>query len=506
MFRKMRKIRIGIRLKITLSLVILFITSGTFLYCIISRQIDSNIQTQITKDLQELKTNTEVYVRQTLIMYKGNNDEDSYKKLIYNIVQELYTDLRQDLAAYTKEGEVVLSTKKTLFQNERKDQDFQYALKNKSAYSMKYLPDGGLTVVFSMPIQIEKKEIGIIRYQLDYTELRQQGSRTAQMILKVIIIVFAVIFLLIYCVITQFIKPIRQLTQTSNLVAENLMNNRINENILTTWTGSERGDEIGELSKNYSIMLDTVITQFQKMQQDQDRILKLMNTKQEFYNNVTHELKTPLTTISGFAQLIKENGREDEELLQKGIDHIMHESTRLHQMVLQLLEMSDSTTKQNLTTIYLERLIRSVVEAMKIKANRYNNEIVLHLEKGLRIQGQEAKIRQVFINLIDNAIKYGMPREEIVIHAYCKEGYVWVLITNKGEGIAKEHIMHIFEPLYRVDKKEAREKGSTGLGLSICQKIMKEHNAEIQVSSDGKQETTFTLRFVFEERKSHENK
>lgn len=463
------------------------------------------MKTQITKDLQDLKINTEVYVKQILIMNEGNNDEESYRKLVNEIVQELFTATRRHLAAYTKDGELLLSTKQELFLSEKKELDFLNAAANKTSYTMKYSEKDQLEVVFSMPILIEKKEIGIIRYYLNYTELRRQGNETQNMVFNVIVIIYGFSFIAVVFVLTRFIRTIRKLTQTSNHVTQSLNNYTLNQEFVSiTWPESKRNDEIGELAQNYSIMFDTIGNQFQKMKEDKDSILKLMKSKQEFYNNVTHELKTPLTTISGYAQLIQANGIRDGELLKKGTTHILQESTRLHQMVMELIEMSDTTMKSEFKVMLLDDIIQSVAEAMEIKAKRYKNTIRMNVERGLHIACQEERIRQVFINLIDNAIKYGMPKEDIIIDGYHKDDYVWIMIKNKGKGIKEEHLTHIFEPFYRVDKEYAREQGSSGLGLSICQKILIDHNATIQVSSKENQDTVLTLRFLFcENTKGH---
>ena len=255
-------------------------------------------------------------------------------------------------------------------------------------------------------------------------------------------------------------------------------------------------DEIGELSLNFTRMLDVAEEQFQRIQDDNSRIRKLLNSRQEFYNNVTHELKTPLTTISGYAQLMEKNGQEDRELFYKGTRHILGESTRLYRMVIQLLEMQEEKGTKEKKVLNLTALIVNVADTMQIKAKRYNSRIVPEgIETDYYVKGREDKLRQVFINLVDNAIKYGEPGETIRLIAEAKKDKVCVSVVNRGQGIENKDLENIFEPFFRTDKELSRELGSTGLGLSISRKIVKEHGGNIEADSTPGEETVFMVSF-----------
>lgn len=247
----------------------------------------------------------------------------------------------------------------------------------------------------------------------------------------------------------------------------------------------------------------------------------MLSSKQAFYDNVTHELKTPLTTIQGYAQLIQDNGTTDPELLQTGLDHILNESARLHTMVLQLLEMSNVKNNYQLHPLDLTALLVSITEAMELKANRYQSHLKLTCPEHLSVNGQEDRLRQLLINLIDNAIKYGAPHESIEITAgrrqkdvaasfdpankgSVSDELVFLSIKNAGKGMTSEQLDHIFEPFYRVDKNYSREQGSSGLGLAICQKIAQEHHAHIEVESAPEGPTIFTVWFTQEDLDAYE--
>ena len=224
----------------------------------------------------------------------------------------------------------------------------------------------------------------------------------------------------------------------------------------------------------------------------------MLGSRQEFYNNMTHELKTPLTTIQGYAQLMEADRGADEKLTDQGLHQILLESTRMHQMVLQLLEMSDKAIYMKKQPVDLSSTARSVAQALEIKAARYDMQIETDFPEALWVLGVEDRLRQVLINLVDNAIKYGDSHTSIRMDGIRKDGFVWLAVRNRGKGLEPKEQERIFEPFYRVDKTYSREQGSSGLGLSICRKILDEHQGIIGVRSKPGVQTIFYIRLKAE--------
>lgn len=483
----------------TAGLLAVFVVSGIFLFWITDRQLQQSREEQIIRELTSLKENTEVYVRQLLILNDANNDEPSFRMVAEDIVQELNSSGRYEMAVYTNSGELLAES----FQAEGMEEletpgqtsDFSEALEGNTAFTMVYPDSDGMEVWFSMPVMVAEKTVGLIRYRMDYSELWQQGRQMEEMILRTAAVVFAVSFFLILLILNRILLPISRLTKVSRLMTLDLEQNRVKTELLAGFADSKRRDEVGELSRDYSRMLNKTGEYIQKIQEDRNQILSLLNSRQEFFNNVTHELKTPLTTIQGYAQLIETDGGEDRELVQKGISHILHESTRLHKMVLQLLEMADREADAEFLPVDMGRLAGSVAEAMEIRANRYGDHILLKLDQGLVVQGQEERLRRILINLIDNAIKYGDTGTKIIVCGKRQRDGVMLSVTNRGRPMDDAQLQHIFEPFYRADKEASREQGSAGLGLSICRKIMKEHQGMIWAESKREGEITFFLYF-----------
>lgn len=495
--QKKETIRFGIRMRMTAGLLAVFLASGAFLYWMTDRQLEKSREDQIIRQMQSIRENTEIYVRQLLMLNDANNDEESFNSLAETVVQEMYSAAgRYELAVYSREGELLAGNdrKNHSGSQEKLAADLSEAVNGNSALTFIYSEEDGLEVWFSMPVIVAEKNIGIIRYYMDYTELWQQGEEMKKIIIRITAAIFISAFFLIFLLLNGIIKSIRHLARVSRQMSLDLEKDEVNMDLLKGLVSSVRRDEVGDLSREYGAMLNKVQQYIQRTKDDQDQILKLLNSRQKFYNSVTHELKTPLTTIQGYAQLIEESNGKDKELVEKGIGHILHESTRLHRMVVQLLKMADRTRQQKMEKIDAGSIVRSVSEAMEIKASRYGFHIFLKMQEGLFVRGREDQLRQVFINLIDNAVKYGEEGTEIrILGEHCPKGQIRFSVLNKGKQIGQEELKHIFEPFYRVDKEYSREQGSAGLGLAICKKIMEEHDGVLWAENRLEGQIAFSM-------------
>lgn len=480
-----------------MGLIGVFLVSAFFLYWMLDARIEERREAQITQEVEMVRETTEIYGRQVLILNEANNDTQSFERLSEDIMRELSGSGRYQVSVCSNEGTIFAGTPVNFETDGRKSEDMKEAMNGNAAFTLYYGADETLTVCFSLPVIVEEKPLGIVRYQMDYTDLFKQGIQMEKMVLNTTAGVFAAAFVILYLLLGGILRPIQKLTKASRQVTEDLKENKIDEKLLSGFTDSGRRDEVGELSRDYSAMLNRLGEYIQKMKNDQEQILQLLNSRQEFYNNVTHELKTPLTTIQGYAQLIEADGGNDKKLTKKGVGHILHESTRLHQMVIQLLEMGNKSFREEPTPVDMGKVAVSVAEAMEIKANRYGCHLRLKLDENLIVSGWEEKLRQVLINLIDNAIKYGEGDSPIRIRGVKNRKHVMISVTNRGKGIDAQQLAHIFDPFYRADKEYSREQGSAGLGLSICKKIMQEHGAQIKAVSEPGAYTTFLL--VFEQ-------
>lgn len=218
--------------------------------------------------------------------------------------------------------------------------------------------------------------------------------------------------------------------------------------------------------------------------QDITDIKKLENMRTQFVANVSHELKTPLTSIKGFAETIRyvDTDKERNEFL----DIIDTEADRLTRLIGDILVLSDIeiNTDMKKEKIDVEANIMEVYNLLKSIANKKNIEIKIHLEKGLSIIGDTDKFKQIIINLADNAIKYSEDNDKVFIGSKCEGNNCIIWVEDTGVGIPEKDIPRLFETFYRVDKARSRAKGGTGLGLAIVKHIVMNFKGTIKVESE----------------------
>lgn len=219
--------------------------------------------------------------------------------------------------------------------------------------------------------------------------------------------------------------------------------------------------------------------------------VELMRT--QFVANVSHELKTPLTSIKGFAETLKMV--DDDETRQKFLDIINKEAERLSRLINDILVLSK--IESNLVCDVEEFLPGKIIEEALNVAKKTNTEKVFEIEfnddNSEFILGDKDRFYQLCLNLIENALKYSKEGGgKINISSYNKHGYYYMKVSDNGIGIPKEDVSRIFERFYRVDK--SRKKGGTGLGLAIVKHIVKTFNGEINVDSELGKGSTFEVK------------
>lgn len=220
------------------------------------------------------------------------------------------------------------------------------------------------------------------------------------------------------------------------------------------------------------------------------------NLRKEFSANVSHELKTPLTSIIGYADII-ENGIAKSEDIPKFAANINTEAQNLLDLIDDIIKLSRLDEKEvslEFESINLKTVSEDVIKSLKTKADENNIKIAL-IGNDLYINGVRNIIYEMVYNLCDNAIKYNKQNGSVTIALKQTDKQALLTITDTGIGIAKEHQQRIFERFYRVDKSHSRLTGGTGLGLAIVKNGAKFHNATIDLESIEDKGTTFTIRF-----------
>lgn len=227
---------------------------------------------------------------------------------------------------------------------------------------------------------------------------------------------------------------------------------------------------------------------------------KAEQIRSEFVANVTHELKTPLTSISGFIETLQDGAAEKPEIRTKFIDIIAIETSRLERLIEDVLVLSDIENKRDpldIVTIDIKDSLMKMISTMEPIASCKNITIETKLTDGCYIEGNVDRFIQMMMNLIENAIKYSKEDKagSVIVSSYRNKDKVIIEVSDNGIGISEEHFGRLFERFYRVDKSRTKKGGGTGLGLSIVKHIAFLFNAEVNVSSKLGQGTTFTVIF-----------
>ncbi|MGL5477782.1 MAG: ATP-binding protein [Clostridium sp.] len=289
-----------------------------------------------------------------------------------------------------------------------------------------------------------------------------------------------------------------------NIVGENISNYIDDKNLNKIMLSDNNEEKEIKIKKPYKKVLkikkDAMINGYERIGdviaiQDITEMKRLENMRTQFVANVSHELKTPLTSIKGFSETLR--FVEDKGTRDKFLDIIDKESTRLTRLIDDILTLSnlENCEIEELEEFLPDKIIEDAVNILKDQSEKKNIKIHFDSRNRHSILGREDKFLQVAINLIENAIKYSDEDTNIYIKSYTDSNEYILKVKDEGMGIPKEDLPRIFERFYRVDK--ARKRGGTGLGLAITKHIIKSFGGTIEVDSDYGIGSTFTFKIKY---------
>jgi two-component system phosphate regulon sensor histidine kinase PhoR len=231
---------------------------------------------------------------------------------------------------------------------------------------------------------------------------------------------------------------------------------------------------------------------------DITRIRRLETVRKEFAMNVSHELRTPLTSIKGFTETILEKSLHNPEEIKRFLAIIQHQTDRVIAIVDDLMSLArlEKDTERGsieLSPLEVASVCDKAAQACRPAAEAKKIELRLTCEQGLQVRGNALLLEQALVNLVDNAVKYSDEQSGIELMAFRREGEIVISVTDRGCGIAAEHLPRIFERFYRVDKARSSELGGTGLGLAIVKHIAQAHGGRAEVASRIGEGSTFSL-------------
>ncbi|PIC65129.1 two-component sensor histidine kinase [Sporosarcina sp. P13] len=328
------------------------------------------------------------------------------------------------------------------------------------------------------PIKGEHGLIGFIYIYVPLAAIQDVFRDSLPIMLLVGTAFFIILFLILQRVWRSLFEPLKTLQTYSERVSKGDYSNRLD---------SRRSDEIGKLASAFNVMSHSLAEQDQR--------------KKEFTSNIVHELRSPLTYISGYAQLSKDKIDSSPEDVKQYLSTIEKETERLKKLIHDLVELNhleqDLYTLEN-EPIAIAQLLYDTSELFAIRLKDKGIQLQASIDEELILPGDPKRLQQVFYNTIDNAVKYA--EQAISIQLVASGNSVIYRIANDGVTIGDEDVARIGQRFFRTDKARNRTTGGTGLGLSIVKEIVRLHDGTFSVSNEST-ETIVTIALpVFDER------
>lgn len=324
----------------------------------------------------------------------------------------------------------------------------------------------------------EGEETLYLRYEKELTELNEVWDKLQTNYLVISLSFSFVLAISLFIILRRTMKPITQLTKVVDDMAEGNWESKAPE------AGK---DEVATLGRHFNRMADKIQDNIQQIRQEAD-------AKQEFVDNFAHELKSPLTSIYGFAEYVqKANIPEDEKI--QCMSYIMDESKRLLQLSYTLLDMAKIRNEAiNIEEVKLCDVEEQIQKRMETLCAERGVTLVCNRSADTMF-ANDVLLFSLLCNLIQNAV-YACKSGDIVTWGVEEEAAnIRIYVEDNGCGMTKEQVKRVKEPFYRVDKARSREAGRTGLGLAICSQIVEYHNARMDIQSEPDKGTIITVLF-----------
>jgi signal transduction histidine kinase len=405
-----------------------------------------------------------------------STDDDSFEQGARAFIADFSDKTSMEVWIIDKYGNVIISSSGFPVSQYTKIPEYETALSNVDSYSQwtgKLESGEHVTTLTKVILNSGNEEIGAVRYLISLEEIDNQIYTWyvmfffAFLILVFLLIISGIIF------INSIVKPIRDINDTAKMIADGNYDAKIDHYLYK--------DEIGELCDTINNMAEKISAA--------DKI------KNDFISTVSHELRTPLTAIKGWGETLLQIGDTDPALTQRGMGVIINESTRLNGIVEELLDFSRMQSgRMNLKIEKMDILaeLDETVFAFKDRSMREGIDLIYNAPNlPAPMDGDPDRIKQVFVNILDNALKYTKQGGKITAVAEVKDDKIKITISDTGCGISAEDLPHVKEKFY---KTNMTVHGS-GIGLAVVDEIVRLHHGTFDIDSVLGQGTTVTICF-----------
>ncbi|GGG64537.1 sensor histidine kinase [Paenibacillus radicis (ex Gao et al. 2016)] len=477
--------------RFTVGFIIIFSISTFCLYFYMSYILAEQTKATIREDMEKLQSFAYDHIQQYALVNQGNEqiEKDGITPLLYGISRSTghpiaYYDkdgIFIGETLFTKNGSVRLELQPSTILSYAFEADRALSLDNKSVVTMTE-NNGKHLVLLTFPYYSNDRYEGFFRMTSDYSSRYKHNDAILRSFSWFAAVLFVVVTLFTYILSSRMTRPLFKLSLAMRGFGEGKQTD--------AYLPIDRRDEVGQLSLSFEQMKGQIEDQLAHLIAERNRVMELEQSKRRFYQHITHELKTPLTSISGYAQIIGKPDFNDPVFLARAAERIKLESDRLHSMVVQVLELArreDTDSPQSVVPIDLSAQLEACCEDMEIKALRYDMKLECELQAAVTVLGHQEELRQVWVNLLDNSIKYGAAGTSIHVKAALTAERAVVQVSNERDQEQPIDEQMVFEPFYRVNDSLVKDHGSMGLGLAICQSIIGSHRGMIAFRQEGRQ-------------------
>ena len=303
-------------------------------------------------------------------------------------------------------------------------------------------------------------------------------NRTRNVIFTSIFVLFFILFCFLFLLRKIIVLPITKFRDTAKVYGKGNLEARIN---------IDSKDELGDLASAFNQMAKDLKESRDKIQ-DYNQILEnLLQQKDEFIGQLGHDLKNPMQPLVGLLPMLIE--KEKDPKIKEALEVMNQNATYMHELIhdtLNLAKLRHSNIKFDIENLNLYDLVEKVISSQRILLNENNVEIINKISRNIYVEADKLRLAEVFNNLIANSIKYKKENEKgnILIDAEVNKKDVKISFKDDGIGIKEDQIKQIFDEFYKADKFSSERK-SSGLGLSICKRIIEKHGGKIWVESEG---------------------
>jgi len=480
--------RISIRTKSNIFLAGLLLLTVSMLSLLVLNEVKKEQQSHYESQLTQLAKVANLYVRQSYALNSGIENKVFLESKGLELAKQIGLVSGMQAILYDMDG-IETGNSFPLNSNDNIRSTVPYAMKNKVAYESdhEYL-------YYSAPISISDKQIAVVEFLYPLKE----NTDFIKKIIMIFVYIGSLVFVLSYLIGHVYFNSI-----ASDILKLKSRVENINIGDFKSPQVLKRNDELKDLEQGICFMNGRIQESAKDMEREQEKLrlavdkLKILERQQKsFIGNITHEFKTPLTIIRAYVDLL-EMYNDDPKLMEDAKQNISKETERLLEMVekaLQLSSLEKYDFESNAQSIEIKELLLGVCNRMKVKAEKF--ELSMHYDfKEAYIWADLESVMQIFVNILDNAIKYNNPKGEIFVSNYIDGGNICVVIRDTGIGIPAEARNKIFEPFYRVDKERSKQTNGIGLGLALVKELVERENGIIELLDIKEKGTAIKISF-----------